>query len=101
MNNDVPTPIPPPVINPSPPSPPGGVRAVDLRQISAIEALSVEQLRQAVADGGRFVVFQYCISVVVLSFKRSSPIFFVRSGESAVVKGLPYCLISLVAGWWG
>jgi hypothetical protein len=37
----------------------------------------------------------------VLSFKRSSPIMFVPPGESAFAKGLPYTLISLVAGWWG
>jgi hypothetical protein len=63
--------------------------------------MSAAELRQAVADGGRFVVFQYCISVIVMSFKRSSPIIFVRKGEGTFAKGIPYSLISLVAGWWG
>ena len=63
--------------------------------------MSVSDLHHAIAAGGRVVRFQYAISVVVLSFKRSSPIMLIRPGESALVKGIPYCLISLVAGWWG
>jgi hypothetical protein len=41
------------------------------------------------------------VSVVVLTFKRSSDIYFVRPGENAIGKGLPFTLLSLVAGWWG
>jgi hypothetical protein len=63
--------------------------------------MSVADLQQAVAAGGKFVCFQFCVSVIVLSFKRSSPIIFLRPGESAFSKGLPYSLISLFAGWWG
>ena len=44
---------------------------------------------------------EYCISVVVLTFRRPSDIYFLRQGENAVVKGLPFTLLSLVAGWWG
>lgn len=58
-------------------------------------------LPDAVAQGGRFLLFQYCFSVLILTFKRSSPILFVKPGESAFAKGAPYSLISLVAGWWG
>jgi hypothetical protein len=63
--------------------------------------MSVADLQQAVAAGGKFVCFQFCVSVIVLSFKRSSPIIFLRPGESAFSKGLPYSMISLIAGWWG
>jgi hypothetical protein len=58
-------------------------------------------LPNAVAQGGRFVMFQYCFSVLVLTFKRSSPIFFLKPEQSALAKSAPYSLISLVAGWWG
>ena len=53
------------------------------------------------ARGGKFVIYQYAISVVILSFKQGSDIYFVRSTENAVAKGLPYTLLTLVAGWWG
>jgi hypothetical protein len=33
--------------------------------------------------------------------KRSSDIYFIRAGESAVVRGLPYTVLSLLLGWWG
>src|SRR5256885_10175553 len=51
--------------------------------------------------GAKFVLFQYCISIVILTFRRPSDIYFLRQGENSVVKGLPFTLLSLVAGWWG
>jgi hypothetical protein len=101
MNTQQPPPIPvqvPPIIKTPPPVP---VPSIDLRSIAGTEGKSIAELQQAVAAGGRFVVFQYCISVLILSFKRSSPIMFIPAGESAFAKGLPYSLISLLAGWWG
>jgi hypothetical protein len=66
-----------------------------------ISGFTGTDFRTATAQGGRFIIYQYCISVLVLSFKRSSPIFYITPGESAVSKGAPYSLISLLAGWWG
>lgn len=62
-----------------------------------------DHLARAAADGraGTYVVFPYCISIVVMSFKRSSGIKFVPDGSSRVLAGLPYLIISLLFGWWG
>jgi hypothetical protein len=49
----------------------------------------------------RYVIYQYCISILVMTFKRGSGIKVIEPGQSAVVPGLPYTLVSLVAGWWG
>jgi hypothetical protein len=54
-----------------------------------------------VERGARFVYFDYVISVVVMTYRRNSPVFFLKPGESAVRKGLPYALLSLAFGWWG
>ena len=70
-------------------------------QIRGIDSITTEDLARELGRGAKFVIYQYSISVVILSFKRASDIYFVRSNESAVVKGLPYTLLSLVAGWWG
>lgn len=70
-------------------------------KIKGIEGLTVAQLQSEVANGGKFVVYTYCISVILLSFKRSSSIYFVKAGENAFVKGLPFTLLSAVLGWWG
>jgi len=69
--------------------------------INGIEGLSDAEINSELERGARFVVFQYCISVVLMTFRRSSNIHFVRPGESAALKGLPYTLLSLALGWWG
>ena len=59
------------------------------------------QVEFEIQRGAKFVVFNYCISIIVLTFRRSSSIYFIKPGENAIVKGLPFTLLSLVAGWWG
>lgn len=72
-----------------------------MAKINGMEGMTGPQLKAELQNGGKFVVFQYCISIIVLTFRRSSDIYFVRGGESAVGKGLVYTLLSLVLGWWG
>jgi len=69
--------------------------------ISGAENLTVEQLASEIKDGARLVIYQYCISIGILTFLKPSRIHLVRAGESSVAKGLPYTLLSLIAGWWG
>ncbi len=70
-------------------------------KIKGIEGMTVAQVQNEVANGGKFVLYQYCISIVVMSFKRPSAIYYIKGDESAVAKGLPFSLISLLLGWWG
>jgi hypothetical protein len=70
-------------------------------KITGIDGLTNEQIRSEVKRGGRFVYYQYCISVIILTFKESSDIFYIPPGESATSKGISYSLISLFCGWWG
>jgi hypothetical protein len=70
-------------------------------KIIGIESLTADQLKYEIQNGGKFVVFLYCISVIILTFKQSSDIYFIRSGESAFGKSFGFTLISLMAGWWG
>ena len=70
-------------------------------KIIGIDGLTTEQIHLEVAKGGKFVFYQFAVSVVFMSFKRSSHIYFVRANQHSIVRGLPYTLLSLVAGWWG
>jgi hypothetical protein len=70
-------------------------------KIVGIEGMSPAQLQEAVTQGGRFVIYQYCVSVFVMSFKRSSSVYFVKAGESAAKPGMKFTLASLLVGWWG
>ena len=70
-------------------------------KIRGIEGMRQGELDFEIQRGAKFVLFQYCISVIVLTLRRPSDIYFVRQGENVLVKGLPFTLLSLVAGWWG
>jgi len=51
--------------------------------------------------GGKFVTFEYCISVLVATHTGQSDIYFIRPNESTLGKGFLYSLISLFFGWLG
>ncbi|HEY2739342.1 MAG TPA: hypothetical protein VGK45_13125 [Thermoanaerobaculia bacterium] len=70
-------------------------------KIQGVEGLPAGLIEAEVQQGAKFVLFHYCISVLILTFKRPSDIYHIRPGQSAVVKGLPFTLLSLIAGWWG
>jgi hypothetical protein len=66
-----------------------------------IEGLKQGELEFEIQRGAKFVLFQYGISAIVITFRRPSDIYFLRQGENAAIKGLPFTLLSPVAGWWG
>ena len=70
-------------------------------KIHGTENLSNEEISAQLQQGARFLMFPYCVSVLVMSFKRSSGVHFVPAGESAAGKRLQFALLSLVFGWWG
>src|SRR5262245_31980371 len=72
-----------------------------LSEIAGLEGMSNEEVLWEMQNGGRFVVFQYCVSFLVLTHYRSSQVHFIRSNESAVARGMKYTLLSLALGWWG
>lgn len=70
-------------------------------KIQGIEGLTPQQLNDELQRGGRFVIFEYCFSIIVVTFRRNSCVYFIKEGESTFAKGLVFSLISLLAGWWG
>jgi hypothetical protein len=70
-------------------------------EIKGIDRLSIEEIRNEVARGAKFVFFTYTISLLVITLRRSSDIYFMRSNESAIKYGWPFFLISFFLGWWG
>ena len=69
--------------------------------VIGIEGISEGRLRQELKQGGKFVVFQYCYSLLVVTFRRVSPLYFIRAGENGILHGMRYSLIALLLGWWG
>ena len=74
---------------------------VVISKIKGLEKTTLSEVNFEVQRGGKFVAFQYCVSVLLASYKRSSSIYFLKAGESALIKGLPFTIISIVAGPWG
>jgi hypothetical protein len=70
-------------------------------KIQGIEGMSPDRIQFEVQRGAKFVFFYYSVSVLVMSFRRASPVYFIPAGESALAKGLPWTLLTAVAGWWG
>lgn len=63
--------------------------------------LTAEEREAALAAGGRFVCYEYCISFVILTLRCPTRVRLLREGESAWWQSLPYTLVSLLLGWWG
>jgi hypothetical protein len=72
-----------------------------MKKIVGTEGMSREQIRAEVLRGAKFVVFQYCVSAVFVTFRRSSNVHLIRPGDGTGGRALPYTLVSLVLGWWG
>jgi len=69
--------------------------------IQGLGNMSPDQLRFEIQRGAKLVCFQYCVSLVVITFRRSSDAYFIPTGESALAKGWPWILLTLLMGWWG
>ncbi|MBL3656427.1 hypothetical protein [Fulvivirga sediminis] len=69
--------------------------------IKNIDSLTADEIHHELQKGAKFVKFQYCISVIVLTFKNSSDIYFIKAGESTAKHSLSFILLSLLLGWWG
>ena len=70
-------------------------------KIKNVDGLTAEDIKNEIANGAKFVLFQYTVSIIILTFKRSSDIYFVKSTEKPIVKGLPYTILTFLLGWWG
>src|SRR5215203_610509 len=70
-------------------------------KINGIEGLSVSEINDELSRGGKFVMYQYCISIVVMTFRRSTDIYFIKAGDSTLKTGIGWTLLTLLLGWWG
>ena len=58
-------------------------------------------VRSAIESGARFIEYQYCISFILYSSKKTSRVFVVPPEENRRALGFRYTLISILFGWWG
>lgn len=70
-------------------------------EIKNTEGLSVSQIRDIVQQGGKFVIFPYTVSFLIMTLRRSSAIYFIRPDENTLKYSYGYILLNLIVGWWG
>ena len=70
-------------------------------KIHGIEGMTTAEINWELQNGGKFVLYQYCISILVMTFRRGTDVYFIKSGENAVGKGMGWTVLTLVFGWWG
>ncbi len=70
-------------------------------KIKGVEGLSPEIIKAEVRNGATFRTFDYTISIVAMTFRRSSSVYFLRHDASHWKHSLPFTGISLLFGWWG
>lgn len=58
-------------------------------KIVGAEGMSTDQLRFEIQRGAKLVVYQYAISILIMSFRRASNTRYISAGQSAASKGLP------------
>lgn len=62
---------------------------------------SAPELLARIKSGSRCVRFEYCASVVLASFCVQSDVYLTDSWQLRFFWGLPFSLLSLIAGPWG
>lgn len=70
-------------------------------KIVGLGDMTFGELQFEIDRGGKFVIFEYCVSIVVLTFKNPTDVYFIRGGESAFSRSFGFSLVSFVLGWWG
>jgi hypothetical protein len=70
-------------------------------RIRGIDAWKPDELHRELNRGGRFVVFEFCISLVVVTLHRQTDVYFLAANDLGLIRGLPWTLVTLLLGWWG
>ncbi len=70
-------------------------------RIRGIDNLTLAEIQDEIYTGGRFVVFEWCLSLLIVTLRRPTDVYFLRADQSGFLQGLPYTLLSFLLGWWG
>ena len=72
-----------------------------MSQIKNLAGIDGKELQRELAHGAKFVIYEYTVSIIIMTFRQPSGIYFVKSNESRVLKGIWFTLLTLLVGWWG
>lgn len=78
---------------------PQGDRDNDL-DLHRFSPMSEAEFKNRVFLGARFVTYRYTLSAIIFSVTRPTKVHVASSRKSALLKGIPYTLVSALFGWW-
>jgi|GEM_PF-6797237 len=65
-------------------------------------SFTIPQIVEALAEpDARCVRFDYCISFILVTVRYTSPIYFTRSHDARLFRGLGYSALCVLLGLWG
>jgi hypothetical protein len=70
-------------------------------KIIGVDGMTRQTLAQELQRGARFVSYQYVISALIITFRKTSDIYYIPPGASPASKGWPWTLLTLCVGWLG
>ncbi len=62
--------------------------------------MSVAEFKNRQFLGERFVIYNYTLSALIYTTTRPTKVHVARNLRTAILKGIPYTLISMIFGWW-
>jgi hypothetical protein len=71
------------------------------RRIIIENITTIEELKNLIDNGSRFIVMQYCISIVARTFRLYSPAYLVEKDQRLTKYKITYNLLTIFFGWWG
>ena len=71
-------------------------------QLIIPDGIALDEIKQSIPTGGRFIVFQYCISFLVISHKKFSPAIYLPPHSQSQFEqyNVKYNRYSKLMGWW-
>lgn len=74
---------------------------IKIFKIRKTAGMSVAQLYDELALGGRIMTYGYCISILAITFRLMSAPYFIKAAEMNSKYRAKYNLRSYLFGWWG
>ena len=71
------------------------------KKIIGIENMDAEEINNELELGSKFVIFEYCISLIFFTMEINTNIYFVKPNDNSVTRSLKYSIVSFLFGWWG
>jgi hypothetical protein len=67
---------------------------------TADESVLADVLQARVAAGARLVRFESCMSLLLFTIRRQSPVYITTSWQERYLRGLGYSLVTVLLGPW-